>query len=106
MPVSEKSMKIANDFCKYVGTGDKKIIEHYSLEELKHTLYQYARDNYREFYKAMEDRKKELEDIQNNKRTAKERWKDHVIGFVLGLISGVILLLIGIWLKNLLTHNP
>ena len=99
MVVSEKSHEIVNNFCKFIeNRSNRVLIEKYSLDELKHAKYQYARDSNREFYKAIEDRIKELEDSKKRKEDKKEKWIDRFVGFV----SGVILTLIGVLLKNLL----
>lgn len=55
MTVSEKSHEIVNNFYKYIETGNKALITKYSLEELKQAKYQYSKDSYREFYRAIED---------------------------------------------------
>jgi len=76
---SEKSNEIVNKFCKYIKIGNKTLIECYSIEELRRAKYEYAQDSYREFYKAIEDRIKELEDMRIHQRSIRERWKDRFI---------------------------
>jgi len=91
MTVSEKSHEIVNNFCKYVETGNKALIEKYSLQELKQAKYQYSKDSYREFYKAIEDRIKELEKISDEKKKRKEKRLDRAITFILGIIAGLLI---------------
>ena len=91
MKVSEKSHEIVNNFCKYVETGNKALIEKYSLGELKQVKYQYSKDSDREFYKAIEDRIKELEKISDEKKRGKEKWLDTVRTFILGVITGLLI---------------
>lgn len=91
MLVSEKSHEIVNNFCKYVENGNKALIEKYSLPELKQAKYQYSKDSYREFYKAIEDRIKELEKFADERKRKKEKWLDRLITFVLGIIAGLLI---------------
>lgn len=82
MKISEKSHEIVNKFCKFVENGDRALIEQYSLEELKQAKYQYSKDSYREFYKAIEDRIIELEkygeekkrNLRDEEKQKKEGW--------------------------------
>jgi len=91
MQVSEKSHEIVNNFCKYVETGNKTLIERYTFEELKQAKYQYSKDSNREFYKAIEDRIKELENISDEKKKGKEKRIDRAITFILGIIAGLLI---------------
>ena len=65
MPISEKSQKIASDFTRYVGTGDKSLIENYKFEEVELALFQYSIDKDCPHYKAMESRVSELKQLKN-----------------------------------------
>ena len=91
MKVSEKSHEIVNNFCKYVEAGNKALIEQYSLEELRQAKYQYSKDSNREFYKAIEDRIKELQNISDEKKKRKEKMIDRAITFILGIITGLLI---------------
>lgn len=94
---SERSNEIVNNFYSYIKkTGDRKLIESYSIEELKRAKYEYSEDSKREFYIAIEDRIKELEDTKTQKRTAKEKWLDRLFGF----ITGIFVALLGICLRG------
>ena len=88
MIVSEKSHEIVNNF---VETGNKALIEKYSIQELKQAKYQYSKDSYREFYKAIEDRIKELEKINDEKKKREEKRLDRAITFILGIIAGLLI---------------
>ncbi|MDP2938699.1 MAG: hypothetical protein Q8O13_01260 [Candidatus Omnitrophota bacterium] len=91
MTASEKSHEIVNNFCKYVETGNKALITKYSLEELKQAKYQCSKDSSKEFYKAIEDRIKELEKISDEKKRKKEKWLDRTITFILGVLAGLLI---------------
>lgn len=91
MTASEKSHEIVNNFCKYVETGNKALITKYSLEELKQAKYQYSKDSYKEFYKAIEDRIQELEKISDEQKRKKEKWLDRAITFILGVLAGLLI---------------
>lgn len=91
MSVSDRSMAIANNFVKYIKTGDKAVIEPYTLEELKRVKYEYSRDSRKEFYKAIEDRIKKIEAIRERKENKKEKWLDRLIGFIIGVVSALII---------------
>lgn len=82
-----KSTEIIEDFYKYVKTGNKSLIEKYSLEELKIAKYQYHQDSDREFYRAIGDRISELESKKSRRRDFIEKIIFLIIGFILGLAS-------------------
>lgn len=90
MPVSDRSMQIANNFVKYIKDGDKSLIEQYTLEELKRTKYEYSRDSNREFYKAIEDRIVEFEEAKKKKENKKDKWFDRAVGFAIGVVSALL----------------
>lgn len=91
MSVSDKSAEIVNKFCSYIKTGNKTLIEPYSLEELKRAKYEYSVDSYREFYKAIEDRIKDLEKISDEGKKRKEKWIDRIVTFILGIAAGLLI---------------
>lgn len=91
MPVSDRSVEIVNKFCEYIKIGNKTLIEPYSLEELKRAKYEYSVDSYREFYKAIEDRLKELEKISDESKKRKEKWADRIVTFILGVVAGLLI---------------
>lgn len=91
MAASEKSHEIVNKFCIYIKSGDKTLIEHYSVEELKRAKYEYARDSYREFYRAIEDRINELEKLCDEGKKRREKWIDRIATFILGVLAGLLI---------------
>lgn len=99
MSASEKSHEIVNQFCKYIQIGNKTLIESYSLEDLKRAKYEYSRDSYREFYKAIEDRIRELEKNDDEKKKTREKGKDRIITFILGIIAGLLIAYLRTYLK-------
>jgi len=102
---SEKSNEIVYNFCKYLEKSDnRKLIEGYSIEELKKAKYEYSQDSYKDFYKAIVDRIKELKELEHVKTqgvTAKEKWLDRFFGF----ITGIVITLLIIYLKGCLRHG-
>lgn len=91
MPVSDKSKEIVNKFCEYIRSGNKTLIAAYSIEELKRAKYEYSVDSCREFYKAIEDRIKEIEKFIDETRKSKEKRVDRIITFILGVLAGLII---------------
>lgn len=88
MSISEKSKEIAQAFTKYADTGDKSLIEKYNkIEEIELAIIQDPSEERWPYQKAMKTRVNELRD----KRNKKEKWKDRIIGFVLGMVSGILL---------------
>ena len=85
MNVSDKLSTIANNFDKYTKIRDKSLIKKYTLEELKQVKYKYSRDSNSPFYKAIEDRIKEIEEIGKLKR-----W---VVTLVIIVITAILSLL-------------
>ena len=91
MSVSDKSIEIVNQFCKYITTGNKTLIESYSLEELKRAKYEYSQDSYREFYEAIEDRIKELEKISDEKKRRKDKWLYTIATTILTIVVALLI---------------
>ncbi len=91
MTLSEKSKKIANKFSKYVKTADESLIENFGLEEIEIALLQSSRNKDTPHYEAMNRRINELKEIKNNKRSNREKWKDRLISFLIGLALGLLL---------------
>lgn len=87
MTISEKSKEIAQAFTKYAETGDKSLIEKYKIEEIDLAIIQDPSEERWPYQKAMKTKVNDLRD----KRNKKEKWKDRIIGFILGMISGILL---------------
>jgi len=92
---NERSKEIGNAFHKYVETSDKALIEQYKRDEIELALVQYYRDKGWPHYNAMEKRVAELQTLESDKSARKDKLKDRIITFILGLVSGIILLWIG-----------
>ncbi len=91
MPISEKSKEIALAFTKYADTGDKSLIKKYNkIEEIELAIIQDPSEKEWPYRKAMEKRINELREKRNNK----EKWKDRIISFILGVLGGVALKLL------------
>ncbi len=100
---NEESMRIAGAFSNYANTGNKDLIKNISEDKLEIALIQCAEDSRfsRSTYSAMERRLNELKDERKSKRALKDKWKDRIIAFALGIFAT----LICTYLKNLLKWN-
>ena len=101
---SKRSGEIANAFHKYVDTGDRGPIDTFELEELELAAHQFSADRGSGFHNAMVARVDELKERRRRAeeedrlaaqaaRTRKEKWKDRAATFILGIISGIVLML-------------
>lgn len=97
---SEKSQEISGAFTNYVKTGDKSKIKGYKREEIEIALLQYSEDKDYPHYKAMERRINELKEIENENKNIKEKRKDRIIRFFLGVVITVIAGLLLYWLTR------
>lgn len=99
MQRSEKSREIVGAFKEYTDTGDNKLIEKYSLEEIKFAMLPYAAVSNAAFYKAMENRIAALEKTNTERKSRKEKWKDRFIGSIFTIILFVIIYYLGSCLR-------
>lgn len=99
MPPNEESMKIAGIFANYAKSGDKNLIKDISEEKLEVALMQYAADKRFPHYSAMEMRLNELKEERKSKRTQRDKWKDRIIGFILGIIATLICAYLKVFFK-------
>ena len=102
MPPNEESQKIASLFHKYVETGDKELIENLQKEKIEVALLQYSADRGWKHYVAMERRLEELKEIEKYKTERKDKRKELIIGFILGIA----LTLLCTYLIKLLFQKP
>jgi len=95
---SKKSKDIVDAFRKYSQTGDKSLIEAFSLEDIQLALAQYHDRIGRTFtfYDAMEKRAEDLNERRRPSGSSKEKWKDRVITaaitFFITIIGGLLVL--------------
>ena len=92
MAMPEKSHEIINKFYDYANTRNKKLIEGYTLGEIKQARNFYNRDNLKiiDLAPIMDDVIKELEYICDCKKREREKWIDRLIGFVFGIITALV----------------
>ena len=90
MPPTEKAQQIAGAFANYARIGDKSLIEKYKLEEIEIALIQYSADKRFPHYSAMERRIDELKEIEKERKSNKEKWKDRIIGFLFGVVISIV----------------
>jgi len=97
-----KHIQVIEAFLEYIKNGDKSLIEDFTKEDIEFALIKeniLADGHDRPLYQAMTRRIEELKQLEAQKRTAKERWKDRIIGALFALSVGIIL-----WvLKNFFT---
>ena len=93
MGIPEKSHELINRFHEFVKTDNKKPIEKYTLEEIKKAQCHYKHDNSKEpdLTPVMDGRIKELENICADKKREREKWIDRIIGFISGIVTGLLL---------------
>ena len=90
MPPNEESQKIASLFGQYVDTGNKKLIENIQKDKIEVALLQYSADKGWKHYNAMERRLEELKEIEKYATERKDKRKELLIGFILGIVSTLI----------------
>lgn len=98
MVPSEQSKRIAHEFSKYVKTGNKSLIENFTLEEIETAFLQFSRHKDTSHYEAMNRRIDELKEIEKNKKSNREKWKDRLIGAIIGLVVSLVVGLLLYWL--------
>jgi len=97
MVLGKKSQEVHNAFTKYVETGDKSLINNFTRDEIELTILQCSHHSKGwNYYEAMEKRVAELNEKEKDKRNARDKWIDRLIGFTFA----VILTIIGFALKT------
>jgi len=91
-------LSIAEAFKKYLKTGKNELIERYSAKELKIAISHLSPfyDNNKQWYRQLERRIAELENIREHHRQLKSnsqhiflrKWLDKIIAFGIGLFVG------------------
>ena len=100
MDVNE-ALKIAGDFHKSLETGDKNIIEKYSVVELKQALNKISPDDsYRQWYKEIEACIKELNQISEKNKSQPYEQKEKIELLIFGCLLGILGTLIAGWIKS------
>ena len=103
MDVNE-AHRIANAFHNYLTNGDRSLIEKYSKEELRAALNVLPHyDNMHQWYREMERRVSDIEQEEKAQLTKKEKnkskWIDRIVTFLLGILTGIILMYLKRYLK-------
>jgi hypothetical protein len=91
--------RIRLSFDQYLKDGQKALIAGYSRHELEfvllHEIKQIEeRKDTIPRYMAIKNRVDELKEEEVQRRTTKEKWIDRIVGFLLGVISGYLILLL------------
>jgi hypothetical protein len=88
MVMLKKAREIINKFYEFATTGNKKLIEKYTLVEIKQAKYHYKHNNLKELDSTpfMDDVINGLEYIAVVKNREREKWTERLIGFVIAII--------------------
>ena len=99
MAQDDRALEIANDFSKFCNGGSKSLIEKYTLEQIESALPfcrkkfggggGWARKDW--LFEAMKEKINELRQIENWKRTKREKWKDRGIGAIVTALVAALL---------------
>ncbi len=92
--LSERSRGIARKFHRYLETGNESDVVNIKLEDLELAVKEYSRYRSELAYPAMQRRLNELKGKRKHRLDFLEKWKNLGLGFVLGVIVTLILLLI------------
>ena len=97
----EYGVEIAESFEQYLKTGNSKLIEGYSIKELKAAVSRLSPffNNNKLWYRELENRVEELssleasrkEELKRRNQSFKEKWLDRIVAFGLGLLGGVLI---------------
>jgi len=90
----KKTFEIADAFSRYLESKDVSLIKDISREELEIALLQLIRDGESPYYIAMQIRREELKEKEENEITPRTNWKYRMGAVIIGLISGLVLLLL------------
>ncbi|MDO8749467.1 MAG: hypothetical protein Q7J72_10205 [Candidatus Omnitrophota bacterium] len=98
--MSDKTHEIINKLYVFVDTGNKKLIEKYTLEEMIQVKCHYKPYNSKlpDLTPIIDNRINELKEINLAKRKKREKWLDRLFGF----ISGMAVTLASVYLKGCL----
>ena len=98
MSYTDYGISVAEDFQKYLKTGDESLIASYSSRELKNAISKLSPHygNNKLWYRVIEDRIQGLDSKQDAKRRQsskwrenfKEQWLDRILAYLLGILSG------------------
>ncbi|MCP4410119.1 MAG: hypothetical protein GY807_20710 [Gammaproteobacteria bacterium] len=91
--LSERSRGIARVFHRYLKNGDESELVNIKLDDLELAVKEYSRYRSELAYPAMQRRLKELKGKRKHRLESVEQWKNFGLGFVLGIIVTLIMLL-------------
>ena len=88
----QKYTEISSAFSKFVKTGERRLIESYSRNDIGLTIIHFQKLKGSERYLAMESRVAELKDLEKTSKEQKYKWKSRIIVFVLSIFAATMLL--------------
>jgi capsular polysaccharide biosynthesis protein len=94
MEDEQSSLRITGSFIRYLETGDRSVIERFTLEELETNISKHKSEKGHPVYQAIEGRITELRAGERYMREAEEKWNNRIIGFLSGLIVALIIILL------------
>ncbi len=95
---SDHGVKVADDFEKYLRTGDASLVENYSAAELKTAVGQLSPyyDQNKQWYREIKRRIEELENKGSShsggflSEESREKWIERLVIFGLGILVGML----------------
>ena len=91
---AKKTFEIADAFTRYLESKDESLINDFSREEIEIALLQLINDGESPHYLAMQMRREELKEEEERESHKPAKWKNRMRAIVIGVISGLILLLL------------
>lgn len=92
--LSERSRGIALIFHRYLKSGDESELVNINLDDLERAVKEYSRYRSELAYPAMQRRLNELKGKRKHRLESLAHWKNLGLGFVLGVIVTLIILLL------------
>lgn len=97
--ISERSRNIAQQFHRYLETGNEAGITKIKMDELAQAVQEYSRHRSELAYPAMLRRLNELRGRESNKLHVLELWKNRGIGFIVGIVASSLVLFLAGYLR-------
>ena len=88
----KRTVEIASAFTSYLESEDVSLIEHFAREDIEIALLQLIRDGEAPYYVAMQKRREELKEGEDQKRAQRTESKNRIAVLIIGMFLGFILL--------------
>jgi capsular polysaccharide biosynthesis protein len=94
MEEDQRSLQITGAFIRFLEKDEKSVIERFTCKELEANLSKHETEKGHPIYQAIEKRIAELREIERYKRETEQKWENRIIGFILGLIVALIIIVL------------